>query len=168
MNPDNADCFFLDPRHPSHPRPFETCGMNRAVPISRRNLLSQMATGLGAAALGTLLAKENQAADQPALHLPAKAKRVIFLFQSGAPSQMDLFDYKPKLADLRGTELPDSIRQGQRLTGMTSRQTSFPVAPSRFQFAQHGKSGAWLSDLLPHTAGVADEPCFVKSLFTEA
>ena len=97
-----------------------------------------------------------------------KAKRVIYLFQSGAPSQLDLFDYKPKLADLRGTELPDSIRQGQRLTGMTSRQASFPVAPSKFRFAQHGQCGAWVSELLPHTARVADELCFIKSMHTEA
>src|SRR5262245_22989415 len=136
--------------------------------VSRRDLLGHMATGIGATALGSLLARDGVAAEAPGLHRPAKVKRVIFLFQSGAPSQIDLFDPKPKLADLRGTELPDSIRQGQRLTGMTSRQTSFPVAPSKFRFAQHGNSGAWLSDLLPHTAGVADEPCFVKSLFTEA
>ena len=128
-----------------------------------------MAGGIGATALGTLLASESKAAPLSELpHFAPKAKRVILLFQSGAPSQLDLFDPKPKLADLRGTELPDSIRQGQRLTGMTSRQTSFPVAPSRFKFAQHGNSGAWLSELLPHTAAVADELCFVKSLYTEA
>jgi len=142
--------------------------MNAHRTISRRDLFGQMATGLSAAALGTLLAKENQAADQPGMHLPAKAKRVIFLFQSGAPSQMDLFDYKPRLADLRGTELPDSIRQGQRLTGMTSRQTSFPIAPSRFRFAQHGHCGAWMSELVPHTARIVDDLCFIRSLHTEA
>jgi hypothetical protein len=136
--------------------------------VSRRDLLGHMATGVSAAALGTLFARDCGAAEQAELHRIAKAKRVIFLFQSGAPSQIDLFDPKPKLADLRGTELPDSIRQGQRLTGMTSRQTSFPVAPSKFRFAQHGNSGAWLSELLPHTAKVADELCFVKSLHTEA
>jgi hypothetical protein len=136
--------------------------------LSRRNLFSQMATGLGAAALGTLLAEEGGAADWPALHFPAKAKRVIFLFQSGAPSQLDLFDYKPKLAELRGTELPESIRQGQRLTGMTSRQTSFPIASSRFRFTQHGRCGAWVSELLPHTARIVDDLCFVRSLHTEA
>src|SRR5207249_3172036 len=87
---------------------------------------------------------------------------------SGAPSQLDLFDYKPALAERYGAELPDSIRQGQRLTGMTATQDKFPVAPTRFRFAQHGKSGAWLSDLLPHTARVADELCIVKSMFTEA
>jgi hypothetical protein len=97
-----------------------------------------------------------------------RAKRVIYLFQSGGPSQMDLFDYKPRLADLRATELPETIRMGQRLTGMTSRQTSFPVAPSRFRFARHGRSGAWLSELLPHTARIADELCLIKSMHTEA
>src|SRR5262245_29667359 len=129
----------------------------RSRAISRRDMFGQMATGLGAVALGTLLGSDAQAAqenhgDLPELpHFAAKAKRVIFLFQSGAPSQLDLFDHKPQLANLRATELPDSIRQGQRLTGMTSRQASFPIAPSRFKFAQHGASGAWLSELLPHT-----------------
>ncbi len=93
---------------------------------------------------------------------------MIYLFQSGAPSQMDLFDHKPKLKDLRGQELPDSIRRGQRLTGMTASQSSFPVAPSRFKFARRGESGAWVSELLPHTARVADELCFIKSMHTEA
>src|SRR5262249_51204371 len=134
-------------------------------------------SGLGIAALAWLLNQERAAADTPKPaagglpelpHFTPRAKRVIYLFQSGAPSQMDLFDHKPKLADLRGTELPDSIRQGQRLTGMTATQASFPTAPSKFRFAQHGKSGAWLSEVLPHTAKVADELCFVKSLYTEA
>jgi hypothetical protein len=142
--------------------------MDQPLTISRRDLLGQMASGLSGTALATLFAKDATSADQPSPQLAPKAKRVIFLFQSGAPSQMDLFDYKPKLADLRGTELPDSIRQGQRLTGMTSRQTSFPIAPSRFRFAQHGKCGAWMSELLPHTAQVVDDLCFVKSLHTEA
>jgi len=97
-----------------------------------------------------------------------RAKRVIYLFQSGAPSQMDLFDWKPALADLRATELPDSIRRGQRLTGMTATQTSFPVAPTRYKFAQHGASGAWVSELMPHTASMVDELCFIKSMHTEA
>jgi len=93
---------------------------------------------------------------------------VIYLFQSGAPSQMDLFDPKPGLAKLRATDLPDSIRQGQRLTGMTASQATFPVAPSMFKFARHGKSGAWLSGLLPHTAKMADELCFIRTMHTEA
>jgi len=133
-----------------------------------------MATGLGAAALATLLGRDAAAETAAAGGLPGlphfapQAKRAIFLFQSGAPSQLDLFDYKPRLADLRGSELPDSVRQGQRLTGMTSRQASFPIAPPRFRFAQHGACGAWVSELLPHTAQVVDELCFVKSLHTEA
>ena len=101
-------------------------------------------------------------------HRPAQAKRIIYLFQSGAPSQLDLFDPKPQLKDRRGEDLPESIRRGQRLTGMTSRQATFPVAPSRFQFAQHGQSGAWVSELLPHTAAIADRLCFVRSMHTEA
>src|SRR5262245_24868893 len=128
--------------------------MEPVAAISRRDLLGQMATGVGGIALAGLLTNDSRATDAtiPALHFAPKAKRVSFLFQSGAPSQLDLFDPKPKLADLRATELPDSIRQGQRLTGMTSRQASFPIAPSRFGFAQHGKCGAWVSELLPHPA----------------
>ncbi len=137
--------------------------------LTRRDLFGHMATGIGAAALSTLLARDAKAADAPSFpNFAPKAKRVIYLFQSGAPSQLDLFDYKPKLADLSGSELPDSIRQGQRLTGMTSRQASFPIAASKFRFAQHGKCGAWASDLVPHTAKIIDELCFVKSLHTEA
>jgi hypothetical protein len=142
--------------------------MENPLPFSRRDWLGHMATGVGAAALGTLLTGSARAAAANGLHLPAKAKRVIFLFQSGAPSQLDLFDYKPKLADLRATELPDSIRQGQRLTGMTSRQASFPLAPSIFRFQQHGHCGAWVSELLPHTAKIVDDLCFVRSMHTEA
>jgi hypothetical protein len=138
--------------------------------LTRRHFFAR--AGLGTAALAWLLQRDGLAADSGSLpglpHFPPKAKRVIYLFQSGAPSQMDLFDYKPKLSDLRGTELPDSIRKGQRLTGMTSTQESFPVAPSKFSFARHGQSGAWLSELLPHTAKVADDICFVKSMHTEA
>ena len=93
---------------------------------------------------------------------------MIYLFQSGGPSQMELFDYKPRLKDLQGTDLPDSIRQGQRLTNMSSAQLSFPMVPSKFSFAQHGQSGAWVSELMPHTAKVADELTFIKSTFTEA
>lgn len=139
--------------------------------INRRAFLGHSA-GLGTAALLSLLnrsADANEVSDQTVgPHFPAKAKRVIYLFQSGAPSQLDLFDWKPKLASLRSTELPESIRQGQRLTGMTSRQASFPVAPTRYQFAQRGQSGAWISDLMPHLSGIADKLTFVKSLHTEA
>ena len=85
-------------------------------------------------------------------HFAPKAKRVIYLFQNGAPSQLDLFDYKPMLNKMHGEDLPESIRGGQRLTGMTANQAKFPLAGSVFNFAQHGKSGAWMSELLPHTA----------------
>jgi hypothetical protein len=143
--------------------------------LNRRLFLTRSGLGLGALALGTLLGRDRAAAApaEPAsgIGLPQftpKAKRVIYLFQSGAPSQMDLFDYKPALKDRRGVELPDSVRMGQRITTMTSGQKSLPVAPSIFQFAQHGRSGAWLSELLPHTATVADDLCLIRSMQTEA
>ena len=138
--------------------------------LTRRSFFGRSAGGIGAAALASLLSDDGRASEALAglPHHKATAKRVIYLFQSGAPSQMDLFDWKPKLAELRGTPLPDSIRKGQRLTGMTATQDSFPVAPSKYKFAQHGKSGAWVSDLLPHTAKVADQLTFIKSMHTEA
>ena len=138
--------------------------------MTRRQLFGRTATGIGAAALGSILAPSAFAAKGlPGVpNFPAKAKRVIYLHQSGAPSQMDLFDYKPGLTKRFAEELPDSIRQGQRLTGMTSGQKKFPVAPSMYKFSQHGKAGVWLSELLPHTAKVVDEIAVVKSLFTEA
>ena len=120
---------------------------------------------VGAAALASLLG-EHASGNEP--HFKPTAKRVIYLFQSGAPSQLDLFDHKPKLKDLFAKELPDSVRRGQRLTGMTATQESFPVAPSKYRFERRGKSGAWVSDLLPRTAAIADELCFFKSLHTEA
>jgi hypothetical protein len=103
-----------------------------------------------------------------ATNFPAKAKRVIYLFQSGGPAQMELFDYKPRLAQLAGTDLPASVRMGQRLTTMSSAQASFPVVPSKYSFAQYGNSGAWVSELLPHTAKIADKLTIVKSCHTEA
>ena len=145
--------------------------------VNRRSFLRQNTAGVGLAALATLLtesqsgnlqAAESKSAATSGLHFPARAKRVIYLSQSGAPSQLDLFDYKPGLKKFHKTELPDSIRQGQRLTGMTSGQKSFPIAASMFKFAQQGESGTWMSELLPHTAKIADEICVVKSLFTEA
>src|SRR5688500_12223218 len=127
--------------------------------MTRRCFLAGAGAGIGSTALATLLAEAAGAAAPSGTgglpgvpHFAARAKRVIYLFHSGAPSQMDLFDYKPKLQELRGTDLPASVRMGQRLTGMTSRQESFPVAPSRFEFRRHGQSGAWVSELLPHTA----------------
>jgi hypothetical protein len=138
--------------------------------MTRRHFFSRGSTGLGLAALGTLLSK-NSSADTGLAGLPhfaPKAKRVIYLFQHGGPSQMDLFDYKPGLERRRGTDLPESIRMGQRLTGMTAYQATFPTAPSIFQFAQHGQSGMWISELLPHTAKVADDLCVIRSMHTEA
>jgi hypothetical protein len=111
---------------------------------------------------------DSQAALTNGIHHPAKAKRIIYLFQSGAPSQMDLFDPKPDLENRRGEDLPESIRQGQRLTTMTSGQSKFPVAPSMFKFAQHGKSGMWFSELMPHMASLADNWCQIRSMHTEA
>jgi hypothetical protein len=101
-------------------------------------------------------------------HFAPKAKRIIYLFQNGAPSQLDLFDYKPKLQEMFGKDLPASVRMGQRLTGMTSNQTKFPLAASMFKFDQYGESRAWISELLPHTASVVDDLCIIKSIFTEA
>ena len=138
----------------------------RLLSMTRRHFFGKAGSGVGVAALSSLMGEEVLGEEVP--HLAAKAKRVIYLFQSGGPSQMELFDYKPRLKDLAKTELPDSIRGGQRLTGMTSTQTSFPVAPSLFQFAQHGNSGAWVSELMPHLAKVSDEICFIKSMYTEA
>jgi hypothetical protein len=136
--------------------------------LTRRYFFGKASAGLGVAALSSLL-EADEAVSLPGLpHFPPTAKRVIYLFQSGAPSQMELFDYKPRLKDLTGTELPDSVRSGQRLTGMTSGQTSFPVASSLFRFERHGNSGAWISELMPHLAKVADDLCFIKSMYTEA
>jgi Protein of unknown function (DUF1501) len=141
-----------------------------ALSLTRRHFFGK--AGLGLTALWALLNETARAAATAGLpdlpHFKPKARRVIYLFQSGAPSQMDLFDHKPKLNDLRGKDLPDSIRKGQRLTGMTATQDRFPIAPSLFRFARHGKSNAWVSELLPHTAKVVDELCFIKSLYTEA
>ena len=122
--------------------------------------MSGMVGGIGTMALSRLLGTVPT--------LPPKVKRVIFLFQSGGPSQMDLFDHKPSLYDLRDTDLPDSIRQGQRFTGMTATQERFPVVPTLFNFARHGESQAWVSDLLPYTAKIVDELCFIRTMKTEA
>ncbi|RMG19977.1 MAG: DUF1501 domain-containing protein [Bacteroidetes bacterium] len=143
---------------------------------SRRDFLTKTSLGLGALTLGSLLAPvqawgktgPGNGGVLGQTHFAPKAKRIIYLFQSGAPSQLDLFDYKPLLNQRNGEELPESIRKGQRLTGMTAGQASFPLAGSIFKFQQHGQSGAWVSELMPHTAKVVDELCFVKSMYTEA
>ncbi len=140
---------------------------------NRRQFFSRTSAGIGGMALAQLLGGSDSAmADTggvlPSTHFPATAKRVIYLFMSGGPSQLDLFDYKPVLNEQNGQELPDSIRGGQRLTGMSANQATLPLAGSAFKFKQHGNSGAWLSDLLPHTAKIADDLCFIKSMHTEA
>ncbi len=137
--------------------------------ISRRSFLGLTGLGLGAIAARSLLAAD--ARPMPPLktsHFAPKAKRVIYLFQSGGPSHIDLFDHKPHLEKVHGEDLPASIRQGQRLTGMTSGQSSFPVCKSLADFKQRGQSGQWVSDLLPYTAGVADEIAVIRSMHTEA
>ena len=150
--------------------------MNPESPLhlTRRHFFSRCSLGIGTAALATLLREDGFAGSTASIqeqmglpHFAPKAKRVIFLFQSGAPSQLELFDSKPQLEKYRGQNLPESIRKGQRLTGMTAYQTSFPTAPSLYKFQQHGKSGATLSELLPHTAKVVDDLCFIKSMHTE-
>ncbi|MEZ6053665.1 MAG: DUF1501 domain-containing protein [Planctomycetaceae bacterium] len=147
---------------------------NDACRFSRREFGVRMSTAVGTAAVASLLGADVSMAGKvavdgvsPSLFAP-KAKRVIYLFQSGAPSQIDLYDEKPGLRELQGTELPDSIRQGQRLTGMTATQESFPIAMSKYKFKRHGESGASISELLPYTAQVADELCIVRSMYTEA
>jgi uncharacterized protein DUF1501 len=162
--------------------------------LTRRHFLSRSSLGLGSAALASLMAESR--ADGPvgaktgagpispdpasgaidpaaggvlkAFHFPPRAKRVIYLFMSGGPSQLDLFDYKPLLNSMNGQDLPESVRMGQRLTGMSGNQATLPMAGSIFKFARHGNSGAWVSELLPHTAGIVDELCFITSLYTEA
>ncbi len=144
---------------------------------SRRDFLSKSALGLGALSLASLinpLAASGRANDgneqilRALPHFAPKAKRVIYLFQSGAPSQMDLFDHKPLLQKMYGQELPESVRQGQRLTGMTAGQSSFPLAGTLFDFKQYGDSGSWMSELIPHQSKIVDELCFIHSMHTEA
>jgi hypothetical protein len=134
--------------------------------ITRRHFFGLTSTGIGTAALASLLPAAETPAPLP--HFAPKAKRVIYLFQHGAPSQMDLFDPKPALQGRRGTELPASIRMGQRLTGMTAYQASFPTAPTVFKFSPYGQSGMQLSELLAHTGKVADDITLIRSMHTEA
>lgn len=132
---------------------------------TRRQFFGRTATGLGATALASLL---NPGLLSASTHFAPKAKHVIYLFMSGGPSHIDLFDYKPKLQAHHGEELPGSIRMGQRVTGMTSGQKSFPCVAPMFKFAQHGDAGTWVSELLPHTATVVDDIAVIKTLNTEA
>lgn len=162
------------------PRPSHSMSI-----VNRRQLFGNGAGALGAAALATLLGRATlRAAPQEGIsprsmpstqmglpdlpHFAARAKRVIYLFQSGGPSQIDLFDPKPKLRELHGSELPDSVRQGQRLTEMTHKQASLPCAGSVFDFTRHGESGLEVSEALPHTASMVDQLCLIRSVHTEA
>lgn len=145
--------------------------------IDRRHFLTKTAMGMGGLALASLFSSDGLMAKGtdtmlgsglPGLpHHAPKAKRIIYLFQSGGPSQLDLFDYKPGLSDRHGQDLPESIRGGQRLTGMSANQSIFPVTQSSFKFQQYGKSRTWVSELMPHMAEVVDELCFIKSMITE-
>ena len=147
--------------------------------LTRRRFLALTGTGIGTAALATVFGQDLAAQAPGAVpaaagglpglpHFAPRAKRVIYLFQSGAPSQHELWDYKPKLAEMVGEDLPPSVRGNQRVTTMTAAQERFPLVPSKFPFRQHGESRTWVSDLMPHTAGIVDELCFVKSMHTEA
>ena len=141
----------------------------RRLLLTRRHFFDRAGTGAGLAALATLIGRDAEAVGLPGLpHHKPTAKRIIYLFQSGGPSQMELFDYKPRLAEFQGADLPESVRMGQRLTTMSASQSSFPVVPSRYSFQRHGQSGAWVSELLPHTAKVVDRLAFIKSMHTEA
>ena len=139
--------------------------------MNRRQLLTRLPAGIGIAALSRLLAADDRKGI-PGLpgvpHFAPKAKRVILLHQSGGPSQIDLFDYKPGLSKYQGIDLPASVRMGQRITGMTSGQSTLPVAASTFKFARHGQTGTWLSELIPYTAKIVDDLAIVKTVHTEA
>ena len=143
---------------------------------TRRHFLTRAGLGIGSIALGSLLApgifgrKQEELETLPlgVAQFAPKAKRVIYLFQNGAPSQLETFDYKPKLNEMMGQDLPASIRMGQRLTGMTANQEKFPLVGSAFEFKQHGKSGAWVSSMFPHMASIVDDICIIKTIHTEA
>ncbi|MCC7503952.1 MAG: DUF1501 domain-containing protein [Saprospiraceae bacterium] len=150
--------------------------LNHHLHLNRRTFLHRAAIGIGGLALGSLLGCGRRqpdwlgsaAGDLGLPHFAPKAKRVIYLFQSGAPSQLELFDWKPLLRKMNGQDLPESVRQGQRLTGMTANQKRFPLAGAQVEFRQHGQSGAWMSELLPYTSRVVDDLCIIKSMHTEA
>src|SRR5215213_1061136 len=138
--------------------------------INRRHFLGKMSVGLGSVALGSLLIpglfrgdEEDIASVVGMPHFAPKAKRVIYLFQNGAPSQLESFDYKPMLTKMIGQDLPLSVRQGQRLTGMTSDQKKFPLCGSYYKFSQYGQAGAWVSELFPETAKIVDDICIIRS-----
>ncbi|MCH7903787.1 MAG: DUF1501 domain-containing protein [Armatimonadetes bacterium] len=153
----------FDPEHP----------LGRNLGLTRREFFGNTASGIGSLALASILpdwltGQEPVPGVLGQLHHAATAKRIIYLFQAGGPAQQDLFDYKPLLREQHGLALPDEVRRGQRLTAMTVNQGILPLAGSPFEFKQHGESGAWVSELLPHIAEIVDDICFVKSMFTEA
>jgi len=159
-----------------NPRDRSFQSIDRIVACNRRVFFKRSMAGLGAAALTGLLGHQSLADEKlsnrdvgaSGLHFPAKAKRVIYLFQSGGPAQQDLFDYKPTLNQLNGQDLPESVRGGQRLTGMSANQSSLPLAGSKFKFEQASDNGMWISELMPHTRKIVNELCFVRSMHTEA
>src|SRR5438045_1133654 len=138
--------------------------------LTRRHFFAAGAHAVGWAALTSLLDQDAARAAPAAVrnHHPGKAKHVIYLHMVGGPPQMDLYDYKPQMNTWYDKDLPDSIRRGQRLTTMTSGQARFPIAPSKFTFARHGRCGMWVSELLPYTARMVDDMCFIRSMHTEA
>ena len=158
--------------------PIDPIARAMAAEETRRRFFARGAQGIGALALASLLSERARAAGPapdkafgglPGLpHFAPKAKRCIYLHLVGAPPQMETYDYKPKMQDMFDKDLPASIRQGQRLTTMTSGQTRFPIAPCIFKFAQYGKSGAWVSELLPYTARMVDDISIIRSMHTEA
>ena len=159
------------------PMPCQKCvGAIPAAGLSRRAVLNRFGMGLGGIALANLVnplgltaqADRDRGVLDGRFHVPPRAKRIIYLFMAGGPSQMETFDYKPLLTQRNGEQLPDSVRQGQRLTGMSGNQASLPLAGSRFGFSRHGANGTWVSDLLPHTAKVVNDLCIVRSMYTEA
>ncbi|HKD37827.1 MAG TPA: DUF1501 domain-containing protein, partial [Pirellulales bacterium] len=143
---------------------------------TRRQFFSRGANVVGAAAMASLMgpkwltpsASAAEAIRKNLTNFAPKAKQVIYLHMVGGPGQMDLYDYKPKMKEFFDKDLPDTVRMGQRLTGMTANQARFPIAPSKYKFAQHGKCGMWVSELLPHTAKMVDDMCFIRSMHTEA
>lgn len=151
-------------------------GYQSTIGMTRRNFLDSFGMGLGTIALSDMMLRQGLMASPSSpqmgalggLHHPAKAKRVIYLFQSGGPSQIDLWDYKPMLNELAGQELPDSVRKGQRLTAMSGNQASLPLAGSPFKFSRSGQCGTWTSEALPHTSKLVDKICVMNSLHTEA
>jgi len=161
----------------AHARSCQCVGAEPVAGLTRRALLGRVGMGLGGLALADLInpslaAAQDAAPDHGilngAFHVAPKARRVIYLFMAGGPSQMETFDYKPLLAERNGQELPESVRQGQRLTGMSGNQSSLPLAGSQFGFSRHGRNGTWVGDLLPQTAAIVDDLCIVRSMFTEA